>query len=90
MLFLVATPLLFAFMNMLVPLQIGARDVAFPFLNSLGFWLFFLGAVFLHLSFFMGGAPDAGWTSYASLSLYSQDMVLISMFLVYKFQGQVH
>ncbi|MFJ7667919.1 cytochrome c oxidase subunit I [Lysinibacillus sp. NPDC097195] len=71
MLFLAATPLLFAFMNMLVPLQIGARDVAFPFLNSLGFWLFFLGAVFLHLSFFLGGAPDAGWTSYASLSLYS-------------------
>ncbi|MFF5993184.1 cytochrome c oxidase subunit I [Lysinibacillus sp. KU-BSD001] len=71
MLFLAATPLLFAFMNAIVPLQIGARDVAFPFLNSLGFWLFFLGAVFLHLSFFMGGAPDAGWTSYASLSLYS-------------------
>lgn len=71
MLFLAATPLLFAFMNMLVPLQIGARDVAFPFLNSLGFWLFFLGAIFLHLSFFLGGAPDAGWTSYASLSLYS-------------------
>jgi len=71
MLFLAATPLLFGFMNAVVPLQIGARDVAFPFLNSLGFWLFFLGAVFLHLSFFMGGAPDAGWTSYASLSLYS-------------------
>lgn len=71
MLFLAATPLLFGFMNWIVPLQIGARDVAFPFLNSLGFWLFFLGAVFLHLSFFMGGAPDAGWTSYASLSLYS-------------------
>jgi cytochrome c oxidase subunit I len=71
MLFLAATPLLFGFMNMVVPLQIGARDVAFPFLNSLGFWLFFLGATFLHLSFFMGGAPDAGWTSYASLSLYS-------------------
>ncbi|KYG89382.1 cytochrome c oxidase subunit I [Metasolibacillus sp. FSL H7-0170] len=71
MLFLAATPLLFAFMNAIVPLQIGARDVAFPFLNSLGFWLFFLGAVFLHLSFFLGGAPDAGWTSYASLSLYS-------------------
>ncbi|MEK4228612.1 cbb3-type cytochrome c oxidase subunit I [Solibacillus sp. FSL H8-0538] len=71
MLFLAATPLLFAFMNAIVPLQIGARDVAFPFLNSLGFWLFFLGAIFLHLSFFMGGAPDAGWTSYASLSLYS-------------------
>ncbi|GGG20818.1 cytochrome c oxidase subunit 1 [Lysinibacillus alkalisoli] len=71
MLFLAAMPLLFAFMNMIVPLQIGARDVAFPFLNSLGFWLFFLGGLFLHLSFFMGGAPDAGWTSYASLSLYS-------------------
>lgn len=71
MLFLAATPLLFGFMNAIVPLQIGARDVAFPFLNSLGFWLFFLGALFLHLSFFMGGAPDAGWTSYASLSLYS-------------------
>nr|WP_106783998.1 cytochrome c oxidase subunit I [Lysinibacillus timonensis] len=71
MLFLAATPLLFGFMNAVVPLQIGARDVAFPFLNSLGFWLFFLGAVFLHLSFFLGGAPDAGWTSYASLSLYS-------------------
>ena len=71
MLFLAAMPLLFAFMNMIVPLQIGARDVAFPFLNSLGFWLFLFGGLFLHLSFFMGGAPDAGWTSYASLSLYS-------------------
>ncbi|KGR92192.1 quinol oxidase subunit 1 [Ureibacillus massiliensis 4400831 = CIP 108448 = CCUG 49529] len=71
MLFLAATPLLFGFMNAVVPLQIGARDVAFPFLNSLGFWLFFLGALFMHLSFFLGGAPDAGWTSYASLSLYS-------------------
>ena len=46
MLFLAATPLLFGFMNAIVPLQIGARDVAFPFLNSLGFWLFFFGAVF--------------------------------------------
>ncbi|MFC7685540.1 cytochrome c oxidase subunit I [Ureibacillus sp. GCM10028918] len=71
MLFLAATPLLFGFMNAVVPLQIGARDVAFPFLNSLGFWLFFLGALFLHLSFFLGGAPDAGWTNYASLALYS-------------------
>ena len=71
MLFLAATPIIFGFMNAIVPLQIGARDVAFPFLNSLGFWLFFFGAIFLHLSFFLGGAPDAGWTSYASLSLYS-------------------
>lgn len=71
MIFLAAMPLLFAFMNAVVPIQIGARDVAFPFLNSLGFWLFFFGGVFLNLSWFMGGAPDAGWTSYASLSLYS-------------------
>lgn len=71
MIFLAAMPLLFAFMNAVVPLQIGARDVAFPFLNSLGFWLFLLGGIFLNLSWFMGGAPDAGWTSYASLSLLS-------------------
>ncbi len=43
MIFLVAMPLLFALMNAVVPLQIGARDVSFPFLNSLGFWLFFSG-----------------------------------------------
>jgi cytochrome c oxidase subunit I len=71
MIFLAAMPLLFAFMNAVVPLQIGARDVAFPFLNSLGFWLFFFGGLFLNLSWFLGGAPDAGWTSYASLSLAS-------------------
>ncbi|WP_179886656.1 cytochrome c oxidase subunit I [Bacillus sp. es.034] len=71
MIFLAAMPLIFAFMNAVVPLQIGARDVAFPFVNSLGFWLFFLGGVFLNLSWFMGGAPDAGWTSYASLSIAS-------------------
>ncbi|CAM3693930.1 cytochrome c oxidase subunit I [Mesobacillus zeae] len=69
MIFLAAMPLLFAFMNAIMPLQIGARDVAFPFLNSLGFWLFFFGGLFLNLSWFLGGAPDAGWTSYASLSL---------------------
>lgn len=72
MIFLAAMPLVFAFMNAVVPLQIGARDVAFPFLNALGFWLFFFGGVFLNCSWFLGGAPDAGWTSYASLSLASK------------------
>ncbi|QIZ67207.1 cytochrome c oxidase subunit I [Geobacillus subterraneus] len=72
MIFLAAMPLLFAFMNAVVPLQIGARDVAFPFLNALGFWLFFFGGVFLNCSWFLGGAPDAGWTSYASLALDSK------------------
>ncbi|MFJ7825081.1 cytochrome c oxidase subunit I [Psychrobacillus sp. NPDC096623] len=71
MIFLAAMPILFGFMNAVMPLQIGARDVAFPFLNSLGFWLFLFGGIFLNLSWFMGGAPDAGWTSYASLSLAS-------------------
>lgn len=72
MIFLAAMPILFAFMNAVVPIQIGARDVAFPFLNALGFWLFFFGGMFLNLSWFLGGAPDAGWTSYASLSLRSE------------------
>ncbi|WP_050614655.1 cytochrome c oxidase subunit I [Bacillus testis] len=72
MIFLAAMPLVFAFMNAVVPLQIGARDVAFPFLNSLGFWLFLFGGLFLNLSWFFDGAPDAGWTSYASLSLASE------------------
>ncbi|MBA2870673.1 cytochrome c oxidase subunit 1 [Anoxybacillus calidus] len=71
MIFLAAMPLLFALMNAVVPIQIGARDVAFPFLNALGFWLFFFGGLFLNCSWFLGGAPDAGWTSYASLSLES-------------------
>ncbi len=68
MIFLAAMPLLFGFMNFIVPLQIGARDVAFPFLNSLGFWLFLSGGILLNLSWFFGGAPDAGWTAYVPLS----------------------
>ncbi|MCM3087304.1 cytochrome c oxidase subunit I [Bhargavaea ginsengi] len=71
MIFLAAMPLLFGFMNAIVPLQIGARDVAFPFINSLGFWMFFFGGLFLNLSWFLDAAPDAGWTSYASLSIAS-------------------
>lgn len=72
MIFFAAMPLLFALMNAVLPLQIGARDVAFPFVNALGFWMFFFGGIFLNLSWFLGGAPDAGWTSYASLSLASE------------------
>ncbi|HEY2420966.1 MAG TPA: cytochrome c oxidase subunit I [Neobacillus sp.] len=72
MIFLAAMPLVFAFMNAVMPLQIGARDVAFPFINSLGFWLFFFGGIFLNLSWFLGGAPDSGWTNYASLALHSK------------------
>lgn len=68
MIFLAAMPLLFALMNAVIPLQIGARDVAFPFLNALGFWTFFFGGVLLNISWFAGNVPDAGWTSYVPLA----------------------
>ena len=69
MIFFVAMPMLFGLMNVAIPLQIGARDVAFPFMNALSFWLFFAGALLFNLSVFFGGAPDAGWTGYTSLAL---------------------
>ena len=68
MIFLGAMPLIFAVLNAIVPLQIGARDVAFPFLNALGFWTFFFGGVLLNISWFTGTVPDAGWTSYVPLA----------------------
>ncbi|TLS37666.1 cytochrome c oxidase subunit I [Pseudalkalibacillus caeni] len=68
MIFLAAMPLVFGFFNAIVPLQIGARDVAFPFVNSLGYWLFTAGGIMLNLGWFLGGSPDAGWTGYAPLS----------------------
>lgn len=69
MIFLAVMPIIFALMNAVVPLQIGARDVAFPFVNALGFWLFFFGGLLLNTSWFLGGAPDAGWTAYSTLAL---------------------
>jgi len=69
MIFLVVVPILAGFGNFLVPLMIGARDMAFPRLNALSYWLFLLGGVMLYLSFFAkGGAAAAGWTSYPTLS----------------------
>ena len=69
MVFLVVVPILAGFGNYLVPLMIGARDVAFPRLNALSYWLFLLGGVVLYSSWFAaGGAPKAGWTSYVPLS----------------------
>lgn len=70
MIFFAAMPILLGFMNVAVPLQIGARDVAFPFLNALGFWLFLFGGILLNLSWIFG-APDAGWTAYPPLSTQS-------------------
>ena len=65
MVFLVVMPLAAAFANYIVPLQIGARDVAFPRMNALGLWLFMFGGIFLNLSWFLGGGPDGGWFAYA-------------------------
>ncbi|HZA40508.1 MAG TPA: cytochrome c oxidase subunit I [Actinomycetota bacterium] len=68
MIFLVVMPLGVGLMNYLVPLMIGARDVAFPRLNAFSYWVFLLGGLFLYSSFFLGGAPDGGWFGYAPLS----------------------
>ncbi|AWX54701.1 MULTISPECIES: cbb3-type cytochrome c oxidase subunit I [Brevibacillus] len=68
MILFMAMPMMFALFNMVVPLQLGARDVAYPFLNALSFWLFMLGAMLFNISFVIGGSPDAGWLSYPPLS----------------------
>ncbi|MFF2445464.1 cytochrome aa3 quinol oxidase subunit I [Neobacillus sp. NPDC058068] len=68
MIIFMAMPFIMALMNFVVPLQIGARDVAFPRLNALSFWLFFMGAMLFNISFVIGGSPDAGWTSYFPLA----------------------
>lgn len=68
MILFMAMPFLIGLMNIIIPLQIGARDVAFPQLNALSFWLFFSGAMLFNLSFVIGGSPDAGWTSYFPLA----------------------
>ena len=61
MVFLFAMPLAAAFANYMMPLQVGARDVAFPRLNALSFWTFIFGGLFLNTSWILGGAADGGW-----------------------------
>jgi cytochrome c oxidase subunit 1 len=65
MIFLVVIPMGAAFMNYLMPLQIGARDVAFPRLNAFSFWAFLGGGLMLNTSWFLGGGADGGWFAYA-------------------------
>src|SRR5687768_6411051 len=69
MLFLVGMPILFGFINYVVPLQIGARDMAYPRLNALSFWTFLFVALILHFSFLMNAVPDMGWYAYAPLTV---------------------
>ncbi|HEY4805440.1 MAG TPA: cytochrome o ubiquinol oxidase subunit I [Paraburkholderia sp.] len=68
MIFFVATPLILGLMNVVVPLQIGARDVAYPFVNSLSFWLSVVGAVLVMVSMFVGDFAATGWVAYPPLS----------------------
>lgn len=68
MIFFMAMAFIIGLMNYVIPLQIGARDVAFPRLNALSFWLYFAGAMLFNISFVVGGSPDAGWTNYYPLA----------------------
>src|SRR5262249_50867919 len=68
MIFLVVMPLLLGLANYFLPLQIGARDMAFPRLNALSFWLLLFGGLLLYFSFFSAAPPDVGWFAYAPLT----------------------
>jgi cytochrome o ubiquinol oxidase subunit 1 len=68
MIFFVAMPLITGIMNYLIPLQIGARDVAFPFLNNFSFWMTAAGAVIIMMSLFIGEFARTGWLAYPPLS----------------------
>ncbi|MGP1930293.1 MAG: cytochrome o ubiquinol oxidase subunit I [Arsenophonus sp. ET-DL12-MAG3] len=68
MIFFMATPFVIGLMNLIVPLQIGARDMAFPFLNSLSLWLFIVGVILINLSLGIGEFAQTGWLAYPPLS----------------------
>ncbi|MFN8523236.1 MAG: cytochrome c oxidase subunit I [Chloroflexota bacterium] len=68
MIFLFVMPMSVAFFNFVVPLQIGARDVAFPRLNAFSYWTFLFGAIFMNFSYFWEGMPDGGWFGYVPLT----------------------
>lgn len=68
MIFFMAMPFMFGLLNIAVPLQIGARDVAFPFLNALSFWLFAVGALLVNMSLVIGDFAGTGWLAYPPLS----------------------
>jgi cytochrome c oxidase subunit 1 len=68
MIFLAVMPLSAAFFNYFIPLQLGARDVAFPRLNAFSYWVFLLGGLWLNISFLFNAAPNAGWFGYANLT----------------------
>jgi cytochrome c oxidase subunit 1 len=87
MIFLAIVPVWAGLANYLVPLMIGARDMAFPRLNALSYWLFLAGGIVLYSSWFAsGGAPKTGWTSYVPLSVQipgsGQDLWILSLHIL--------
>lgn len=75
MVFIVGMPIIFGFANYLVPILVGARDMAYPRLNAFGFWMFFFSGILLYASYFVGpglynagSAPDVGWFAYSPLT----------------------
>src|SRR4029078_7624617 len=90
MMFLSALPVLSGFSNFLWPLMLGSRDMAFPRLNALSYWLFLFAGIFLYVSFPIGRAPDAGWFHYVpysslaynpgiNIDVYALGMVLLGL-----------
>ncbi len=65
MIFWVLSPFAFGFANYIIPLQIGARDLAFPRLNAMSYWFYLVSGAAMIMSFAFGGAPDLGWTLYS-------------------------
>src|SRR5699024_8913190 len=70
MIFFAAMPMLLGLMNVAMPLQIGARDLAFSYLNAVGFWLFLSGSIVFNIAFFLNSAPASGRTGF-DLMVYS-------------------
>jgi cytochrome c oxidase subunit I len=68
MIFLVIMPLAVAFFNYIMPLQIGARDVAFPRMNAFSYWMFLFGSILINISWFFGEAPNMSWVGYSPLT----------------------
>ena len=102
MIFLFVIPMLAGFGNYIVPLQIGALDMAFPRVNALSFWMLPLAGLVLYSSYLLGGAADAGWTQYAPLSegvgtqgdAIGIDLWIVGLLLVgtasHPWRGQLH
>ena len=71
MIFLVVMSTSVAFLNLIIPLQIGARDVAFPRLNAFSYWDYLFGGIMMYSSFFVDGLPDVGWFGYSDLTAHT-------------------